>query len=343
MIPQAEWKSFLENGSPDTWDATARRASMLTLRHFGRAVSLFAPLYLSNYCDGGCLYCGFNRSRPLRRKRLSLSEMDREMEALSATGIRSVLLLTGESPAMTPAGYLLAAVARARRCFVNVALEVYPLEEEEYRRLVEAGVDGFTLFQETYDRTRYRELHPAGRKADYDYRYLAPERMARAGVRSITLGALLGLADPSEDSHALFTHLESLQRRFPGVEYRLAFPRVIPVDDSTFDPVLVSDRTLVRLIVSARVLFPRVGITLSTREGAGFRDRALEIGVDRLSAGSRTDVGGYTQSHSASGQFAIRDGRTPEEVVMMLKQRGFDPVFSDWCPVGGVIAEGSQA
>jgi len=343
MIPLAEWKTFLENGSPDTWDEMTRRASALTRRHFGRAVSLYAPLYLSNYCDGGCAYCGFNRFRPLRRRRLSLSEMDREMEALSASGIRSVLMLTGESPAMTPPGYLLAAVARARRRFVNVALEVYPLEEEEYRRLVEAGVDGITLFQETYDRSRYRELHPVGRKADYDFRRLAPERMARAGVRAITLGVLLGLADAAQDSYSLFAHLESLQRRFPGVGYRLSFPRVIPVDDSTFDPILVSDRTLVRLIVSARVLFPRVGITLSTRENAGFRDRALEIGVDRISAGSRTEVGGYTRSRPASGQFAIRDNRTTEEVVMMLKQRGFDPVFSDWCPVGGVVAEGSQA
>lgn len=342
MIGSAEWKSFLEDGSPEAWKETARRASVLTRRHFGRAVSLFAPLYLSNYCDGGCVYCGFNRSRPQRRRRLSLPEMDREMEALSASGIRSVLLLTGESPAMTPIGYLLAAVARARRRFVTIALEVYPLDEDDYRRIVEAGVDGITLFQETYDRSRYRELHPAGRKADYDYRYSAPERMARAGVRSITLGVLLGLADPAGDSHALFAHLESLQRRFPGVEYRLAFPRVIPATDSAFEPVAVSERTLIRLLAGTRVLFPRVGITLSTRENAGFRDRALELGVDRISAGSRTDVGGYTESHPAAGQFAIRDDRSTEEVVAMLKQKGFDPVFSDWFPAGGMDATENQ-
>lgn len=303
---------------------------------------MYAPLYLSNHCDGGCVYCGFSRFRKVRRRSLSLPEMDREMEALSASGIRSVLLLTGESPARTPLSYLLEAVARARRHFVDVALEVYPLEEEEYRRLVEAGADGITLFQETYDRARYRELHPAGRKADYDFRYLAPERMARAGVRAITLGALLGLAGAAEDSQALFTHLESLQRRFPGIEYGLSFPRMILPDDSAFAPVPVSDRTLVRLIMAARVLFPRVGIALSTRENAGFRDRALEIGVTRLSAGSRTDVGGYTEPHPPAGQFAVRDDRSPLEVVEMLKRRGFDPVFSDWRPVGGIAAKAGQ-
>jgi len=330
MISYEELKNILNNNDREFIESLARRARALTVRYFGRVVSLYAPLYLANFCDNRCLYCGFNRDKGIERMKLTVEEMRAEMEKVAASGIQNILLLTGDSRGVTSVEYIKTGVETAGDYFPGISLEVYPLEVEEYRELFSAGVDGVTIYQETYDRERYRMLHAAGKKTDYDYRYKTPERIAKSGIRMINMGVLLGLSEISGDIFALFSHLEWMERHYPGVEYTLSFPRLIPLEDSEVEYFDVSDITLIKLICLARILFPRVGINLSTRERAFIRDHALPLGVTRISAASRTTVGGYALHRCNDSQFDVMDRRSVGEIVGMLKQAGFDPVFTDW-------------
>lgn len=310
-----------------------RAAVDMTRRYFGRTISLYAPLYISNYCQNECVYCGFHASHvDMPRSKLTLEQIDRECAALASTGIRSCLILTGESRLHSPPAYIREAVIIAGRYFPYVALEVYPLEEEEYRDLYLAGVDGVTLYQETYDRQRYDELHLAGPKKNYDYRIDAPDRIARAGIRQISMGALLGLTDWHEDVMRLFEHVRSLEKKYPGVEFGLAFPRLRRVADDEHNYFEVSDREMVKIIAAARLVFPRAGISISTRETPAFRDRIIGLGITKMSAGSSTRVGGYVEMSSdyEDGQFQVFDPRSFDEIKAMLIEKGFDPVVTDW-------------
>lgn len=323
-------QKVLENNDPQFIESLARQARDVTIRQFGRAMSLYAPLYLANYCDNHCIYCGFQQGLGVKRTKLNDDQMQAEMERLAAMGIQSILLLTGESRRMTPPEYIKHAVEVARDYFANISLEVYPLETEEYQMLYEAGVDGVTIYQETYDKERYTYLHPKGKKSDYQYRYDTPERIARSGIRMISMGVLLGLSEVAEDILALFTHLRWMEKHYPGVEYSVSFPRLIPLEVNSHRYIDVPDSTLVKLICLARILFPRVGINLSTRERAAIRDHALEIGVTRISAASKTTVGGYASCETKDPQFEVIDNRSVEQITRMLHQKGFDPVFTDW-------------
>lgn len=255
-----------------------------------------------------------------------------ECRALADRGIQNVLILTGESRTHTPISYIKEAVIMAKEYFSNISLEVYPLALDEYRELYLAGADGVAIYQETYDRDIYRQLHLSGRKTDYEYRYQAPERVADAGLRHLSLGVLLGLADWSKDVQALFQHLRKLEKEYPGIEYSLSFPRLrkVPGDQNNYREI--TDLDMLKIVSAARLLFPRVGINLSTRESAAFRDFLLEFGVTRMSAGSSTLVGGYDQTAEGSSdfQFAVSDNRTVVEVKAALSGRGYDPVVTDW-------------
>jgi 2-iminoacetate synthase len=309
----------------------AAEARDLTRQHFGRAIGLYAPLYISNYCENNCVYCGFNCRAPIPREKLSLEEIEAECSALKKAGIQSVLLLTGESRACAPVSYLKDAVLAAKKYFPNVSLEIYPLETNEYRELYLAGADGVTLYQETYDKKRYLELHLSGKKRDYEYRYEAPGRVAAAGFRHISLGALLGLADWRRDVPALFSHLAGLWKEYPGVEFSLSFPRLRKIAGDPGGYFEVNDLDMLRIVTAARLRFPRAGLNLSTRESAAFRNRILEFGVTRISAGSSTGVGGYVaRQDSAAGQFAVNDRRSVREIKDWLRDKGFDPVMTEW-------------
>lgn len=329
-------REVLADDSPALLEELAQEARRLTQRQFGRTISLFAPLYISNHCQNACLYCGFKAVSGIPRQKLEQDEIDRECRALAAMGIRSCLLLTGESRTQSPPEYLAEAIRTASRHFPAVSLEVYSLTLEEYRELYRAGAEGVTMFQETYDRELYRELHPVGPKRDFDFRLEAPDRMAQAGFRQIILGALLGLAPWREEVPRLFAHLRRLEKAYPGVEYGLSFPRIRPVPGDPRAYAALPDRDLVKVIALARILFPRVGITLSTREDAAFRDHLLGIGVTRMSAASSSAVGGYAPEtrDDRPGQFHIHDGRSVAEVRELLLSRGYDPVFTDWRHIG---------
>jgi len=311
-------------------ETLAQEAQRITRQYFGRTISLYAPLYLANYCENQCLYCGFSANLRIQREKLDPGQIETECAALAGTGIQNILLLTGESHRHTPVSYLLGAVEIAKKYFPSISIEVQPMDMEEYRALAEAGVDGLAVYQETYDPVLYARLHPAGRKRNYQYRLETPARAAQAGIRQISLGALLGLGDWQPDVEALFEHLSSLEKEYPGVDFSLSFPRMLPVEGA-MQPSIVSDADMVRIICVARILFPRVGINLSTREPAHLRDHLFPLGVTRMSAGSSTIVGGYAealQGHDA--QFPISDERSLAEVKAMLASKQYDPVLTDW-------------
>ncbi len=323
--------AVLHDTDPVRLEALAQEARRLTLGHFGKAIGLYTPLYLSNYCMSHCTYCGFHSRRKISRIKLTLSETDAEMQAIARTGVQNILLLTGESPRATPVGYLKDAVALAKKYFQGITLEVFPMAEEEYRALYRAGADGVTVYQETYDRGRYSDVHLAGKKRDYDFRYAAPELVAKAGMRQISLGILLGLGPLAQDLSALYSHLRGLEKEFPGVEYSLSFPRLRAIRTETLASNDVDDATFVKVLCLTRVLFPHTGINLSTRETPAMRNRLMGLCVTKVSIGSRTTVGGYKDATSAADpQFDIADDRTAADTINHLKASGLDPVFTDW-------------
>ncbi len=324
-------RAFLNDPSRERLEALAQVAARITRQNFGRAISLYAPLYISNFCASHCVYCGFHSHNKIKRVKLTPPKINTELEAIARTGIRNILILTGESPKVTPVPYLKEAVEIAKKYFQGISLEVYPMSEEEYRELFLAGADGVTIYQETYDRKRYAEVHLSGQKKDYDFRRGAPKRIAKAGMRQISLGVLLGLGPLAEDLTALYAHLRELERVYPGVEYSLSFPRLRPIKSKTFTASGVDDVTFTKILCLTRVLFPRIGMNLSTRETAEFRNQALKLSITKISAGSKTTVGGYVDGDEYNDpQFDVHDPRSTAEVVQYLKSNDFDPVFTDW-------------
>ncbi len=290
-------------------EAMAQKAHRLTVRNFGRVIYLYTPLYLSNYCTNECAYCGFSRARRLRRRVLSVEEVEKEGRMIAETGLRHLLLLTGESRAKAPVDYIAACVQRLRRYFSSISIEIYPLETAEYADLISAGVDGLTIYQEVYNPLVYDQVHLRGPKKNYLFRLNAPERACLAGMRTVNLGALLGLADWRKEVFALGLHAGYLQHKYPDPEISVSFPRLRPVSGRDRPAVEISDRNLVQMITALRLFLPRAGITISTRERAGFRDHLIRLGVTRMSAGSCTEVGGRLDAREDSGRLdASGDG-----------------------------------
>ncbi len=330
MISETEIGKILKSKDSELIESLAVRACEITSTQFGKVISLYAPLYLSNYCENDCVYCGFRSKSGITRKKLDMEQIESEMKIVSETGIKNILLLTGESRKMSPVEYLIDAVKIGKRYFSTISLEVYPLKTEEYSELYRAGVDGVTIYQETYDRERYKQLHLSGKKRDYNYRYDTPKRIAESGIRMISMGILAGLSELSGDLFKLFEHLRYMEKEFPGVEYSVSFPRLIPEQGDDTDYYEISDMDLVKCITLTRIEFPRVGINLSTRESSRFRDHALHFGVTRISAASNTSVGGYAEDDSEDPQFRIKDHRSLKEIESVLIKEGFDPVHTDW-------------
>ena len=325
-------QEVLNNTDPKFIEGIAKESKKITQQYFGRTISLYAPLYLSNYCSSQCTYCGFGSQNRINRFKLTHKEIQKEMDCISTEGIENILLLTGESYKATPLSYLEDAVTIAKNYFPNISLEIHPLEENEYHKLFLAGVDGLTIYQETYNKNIYKQVHLSGKKADYNYRLQTPLRAANAGIRSISLGILLGLSEASEDLFCLFSHLNEMEKTFPGIEYSFSFPRLRPKKGQKPFTNSINNATFTKIICLARILFPRVGINLSTRESANFRNHALEFGITKISAGSNTSVGGYTLKNieEQNPQFDIEDTRSVNEMIKTLKNRQFDPVLTDW-------------
>ena len=308
----------------------ALKAHNLTRQRFGRVILLYAPLYLSNECSNGCKYCGFNAGNKIARKTLSLSEIEREAGILRKLGFRHMLLLTGEAPKVAGIDFLEAAVKKIKPFCGSVSIEVFPMDSLGYARMVHAGVDGLTLYQETYDPDLYRDLHPYGPKSNYDFRLRAPEAAGEAGLRRIGVGALLGLGDCLTDIFYTGLHALYLARRFWRTQITISFPRICPTEGG-FEPMsLVSDRQLTQFICALRLLIPDAGLILSTRESEALRNNLLPLGITQMSAGSCTAPGGYSDNSDEGQQFAINDHRSPTEIAELITACGYEAVWKDW-------------
>jgi 2-iminoacetate synthase len=328
-LAETDYLALLSDAATPFLEQMAQKADALTRRHFGNVVFIFTPLYISNYCENKCAYCSFGRQQRIKRRHLSLNEIRDEAQRISATGIRHILMLTGEARRKASPAYCEAAVRILRDYFASVAIEIYPLTEDEYGGIIQSGADGLTIYQETYDEERYSALHEGGPKQDYMFRLEAPERACRQGVRSVGVGALLGLSEPVVDSFLCGLHAAYLQRTFPDVEVSVSFPRLRPLVGDFTQEYTVNDRLLVQMMTALRLFLPSAGITLSTRESAFFRNAAVRLGVTKMSAGVSTAVGGHA-SPEATPQFEIADTRTLTQVQEDLLCLGFQPVLHDW-------------
>ena len=310
----------------------ARLSRHYTEERFGKTISLFIPLYLTNSCANGCVYCGFHASNPMKRTILTFDQMEDEYKAIKQTGpFESLLLVTGENPAKAGVPYLAEALDRAKKYFDDLKIEVMPLSAEEYEGLTHHGLNGVICFQETYNRARYNIYHPRGRKADFEWRVIGFDRMGQAGVHSIAMGILIGLEDWRTDAVMMAHHLRYLQKKYWRTRYSVNFPRMRPAENGGFQPnVIMSDRELAQLTFAMRIFDHTVDISYSTRELAEFRDNMATLGVTTMSAGSKTDPGGYYTYPQSLEQFHVSDERSPQEVFNRLRELGREPVWKDW-------------
>jgi 2-iminoacetate synthase len=346
---------MLDESVSDDLELLAQRSRRITRHHFGRTMRLFAPLYLSNECINNCSYCGFSRDAPILRVTLRVDQVVREARHLHALGFRNLLLVAGEHPKFVSEGYLQECLDALKPLIPTLAIEVGPMEDHQYAEIVSHGAEGLVVYQETYDRNTYATLHTAGPKKNFDWRLDCPERAYAGGFRRIGIGALFGLADWKFEALALAAHIEYLLKHCWKAQITVAFPRMRPYAGNyeyTPDPArYLPDRSLVRLICAFRILFPQVGIVLSTREPAPLRDALAQLGVTHMSAGARTEPGGYTGAGAddlhltvrgrrvelvqsacskATEQFRIHDTRSAAEIAEMLRAQRIDPVWKDW-------------
>ncbi|MEO6969937.1 MAG: 2-iminoacetate synthase ThiH [Chthoniobacterales bacterium] len=343
--------ALIEPNDEAQFERMAQEARTLTGQNFGRTMRMFAPLYLSNECINNCRYCGFSRDNPILRVTLTVDEVVAEARFLAEQGFRQVLLVAGEHPKFVSEGYLVDCVRALRPLFSSIALELGPMETAEYEPLVGAGAEGLVVYQETYDRGVYAEMHTSGPKRDFNWRLDCPERAYAAGFRRIGIGALFGLAAWRSEAMALAAHLEYLLKRCWQSALTVSLPRLRPAAGEFVPPFSLGDRALAQLICAFRICFPQVGIVLSTREPAPLRDVLASLGVTMMSSGSHTEPGGYTGQgrgavHQtirgrilppdetldsiATAQFEVSDERSPAEVANVLRRRGFEPVWKDW-------------
>ena len=343
--------ALLEPADDARFEAMAQEARALTRQNFGRTMRMFAPLYLSNECINNCRYCGFSRDNPILRVTLTVEQVVAEARHLAAQGFRHVLLVAGEHPKLVNESYLADCIRALAPLFPSISLELGPMETAEYKPLVEAGAEGLVVYQETYDRGVYAEMHTSGPKRDFNWRLACPERAYAAGFRRIGIGALFGLAPWRPEAMALAAHLEFLLKRCWQSNFTVSLPRLRPAAGEFVPPYSLGERALAQLVCAFRICFPQVGIVLSTREPAPLRDALVSLGVTMMSSGSHTEPGGYTGQgrHAvhqtvrgrilppdagidalATGQFEISDERSPAEVASVLRRRGFEPVWKDW-------------
>ncbi len=313
----------------------AELSSQLTKKRFGKTIQLFAPLYLSNECQNICTYCGFSMDNAIRRKTLSDEEILREAEALRQMGYEHVLLVTGEATQTVGAAYIRHAIELLRPLFAHISIEVQPLTEEEYASMTPYGLNTVLVYQETYRERTYRDYHPKGKKSNFNYRLDTPDRIGKAGMHKIGLGVLLGLEDWRTDSFFCALHLDYLERTYWQTRYSISFPRIRPHAMPEKGGLregndLMSDRQLVQLICAWRIYNEELELSISTRESEVFRNNIIRLGATTLSAGSKTNPGGYVVEPESLEQFEISDERSPDEVAEMIRSAGYEPVWKDW-------------
>lgn len=337
-----DFKALMSPAAEPFLEKMAEKAKYETSKHFGNTVYLFTPLYIANYCENYCVYCGFNCYNQINRKKLNYEEIEHEMKVIADSGIEEILMLTGESRKVSDVEYIGEACKLASRYFKNVGLEIYPLNSDEYKYLHECGADYVTVFQETYDSDKYETLHLMGHKRVFPYRFEAQERALMGGMRGVGFSALLGLADFRKDAFASALHVYYLQRKYPYAEYSLSCPRLRPIiNNDRINPLDVGERQLCQVLCAYRIFLPYVGITVSSREQKHFRDGIVKIAATKVSAGVSTGIGdheskytGKDNGNAGDEQFEISDGRSFDQMYADMTDEGMQPVLNDYVYVG---------
>lgn len=309
----------------------AQLSHRYTLERFGKTISMYIPLYVSNACTNFCVYCGFNHDNPMERLTLSMDEVRRECEAIRRLGpFENLLIVSGEAPRINGVDYIEQVLKTARPYFNNLTIEVMPMKEKDYARLTESGLNGVVCFQETYHEARYRDYHPKGMKSIFEWRVNGFDRMGRAGVHKIGMGVLIGLEDWRTDIAMMAHHLRYLRRNYWKTRYSINFPRMCPAESGFQPHVVMSDRELAQVTFAFRIFDHDVDISYSTREDPRFRANMMKLGVTSMSAGSRTEPGGYAVAPESLEQFEVTDSRTPVEVADEIRRLGYEAVWKDW-------------
>lgn len=328
-----DFSALLSPAALPLLEEMAKRAKLETRKHFGNSVYMFTPLYIANYCENYCIYCGFNCHNKIKRARLNSEEIEKEMQNIARSGLQEILLLTGESRSLSDVSYIGEACKIARKYFNVVGLEVYPMNSDEYTYLHECGADFVTVFQETYNSDKYETLHLAGHKRIFPYRFNAQERAIKGGMRGVGFAALLGLDDFRKDAFATGLHAYLLQRKYPHAEIALSCPRLRPIiNNDKINPKDVHEKQLLQIITAYRIFLPFANITISTRECARFRDNVIGLAATKISAGVSVGIGGHSQDEKAKGdeQFEISDGRSVAEISDAITNHGLQVVMSDY-------------
>lgn len=325
-----DFKALISPAATPRLEQMAQRSHRMTVERFGRIQQLYAPLYLSNVCSNVCTYCGFSAINRIPRKILTESEMALEYQALKEMGIDHILLVTGEANRRVGVDYLIGALKLARGYFSSISIEVQPLDREAYEALIPHGLSSVLVYQETYNREAYGDYHLSGMKKNFDYRLETPDRLGRSGVKKIGLGALYGLEDWRTDTFFVALHLKYLEKQYWKTRYSISFPRIRPHAGDQQPRSLMTDRDLVQVICAYRIFNRELELSLSTRESELFRDHAFKLGITIMSAGSKTNPGGYRVEPQSLEQFEISDERSPARIAEMLRREGYEPVWKDW-------------
>ncbi len=334
-----DFKALLSPAAEPFLEEMAQRARLETSKHFGNTVYLFTPLYIANYCENYCVYCGFNCYNQIKRMRLDMEQIEHEMQVIAESGMEEILILTGESRAKSDVNYIGEACRLARKYFRMVGLEVYPMNTEEYRYLRECGADYVTVFQETYDIEKYESLHLMGHKRVWPYRFEAQERALMGGMRGVAFSALLGLSDFRKDALATALHVYYLQRKYPHAEMSLSCPRLRPIiNNEKINPLDVHEKQLCQIICAYRIFLPFAGITVSSRESETFRDGIVKIAATKVSAGVSTGIGDHESKYTGKEsdapegdeQFEINDSRSFDKMYQDMAKEGLQPVLNDY-------------
>ncbi len=333
VLSPHDFRALLSPAAEPFIEEIAQRAQTETRKHFGNSVMMFTPVYIANYCENYCIYCGFNCHNKIRRAKLNMEEVEHEFSEIAKTGLQEVLILTGESRKMSDVKYIGEACRIAKKYFKVIGVEVYPMNSDEYRYLHECGVDYVTVFQETYNSDKYETLHLEGHKRIFPYRFYAQERAVLGGMRGVGFAALLGLDDFRKDAFATGYHAYLLQQKYPHTEIAISCPRLRPIiNNDKINPKDVHEKQLLQVICAYRLFLPFASITISTRERAGFRDNIIKIAATKISGGVSVGIGGHGENEEEKGdeQFDISDGRSVKEVYDAIEKAGMQPVMSDY-------------
>ncbi len=325
-----DFKALISPAALPYLEQMAQLSHRLTQKRFGKTLQLYIPLYLSNECQNICTYCGFSLHNKIPRKTLTPFEIMQEANYLKEQGFEHVLLVTGEANKTVGVDYLQNAITLLKPHFANVSMEVQPLEQEEYEVLREAGLHTVLVYQETYHKDDYKLHHTKGKKSNFDFRLATPDRLGKAGMHKIGLGVLIGLEDWRTDNFFTALHLQYLEKTYWQTRYSISFPRLRPAEGLIEPKVVMNDRELVQLICAWRIFNEEVELSISTRENENFRDHVIQLGITSISAGSKTNPGGYVTAVESLEQFEIDDSRSPAEIVSMIESKGYKPVWQDW-------------